>query len=125
LLQDDFEFKGVVSGEKKIKVLKKNNVFLLPSFFEGIPLALLESMSFGLVPITTNVGSISYVISDKENGLLVNTRSSEEIALAIEKLSLDRMFKNRLSINARNYIFQNLKPEEYVSQLNKIYELAD
>ncbi|HVG14433.1 MAG TPA: glycosyltransferase family 4 protein [Chitinophagaceae bacterium] len=125
LLLDDFEFKGVVSGEEKIKVLKNNDVFLLPSFFEGIPLALLESMSFGLVPITTNVGSISYVISDKENGLLVNTQSSEEIALAIEKLSLDRMFKNRLSTNARNYIFQNLKPEEYVSQLNKIYELAD
>jgi glycosyltransferase involved in cell wall biosynthesis len=121
LLDHDFDFKGVVSGEQKIKVLKENNVFLLPSFFEGLPMALLESMSFGLVPITTDVGSIGYIITDGENGIFVKRYSSEDIVSALQRLSVDKELRNQLSVNARNYIYENFKPEEYISHLNKIY----
>ena len=121
LLGIDFEFKGVVSGDQKTELLKKCNVFLLPSFYEGLPMALIESMSFGLVPITTNVGSIRYVIRDGINGIFVNTHSSEEIAYAIEKLSKDKEYMHELSKNARQYIFNNFNPEEYISRLNEIY----
>lgn len=121
LLHDDFEFKGVVSGDRKTKILQENNVFLLPSFFEGMPVALLESMSFGLVPITTNVGSIKHVITHDKNGIFVKLFSSEEIVYAVERLAKDKAYKNKLSINARNHIFNNFKPEEYIVHLNEIY----
>ncbi|RYE37372.1 MAG: glycosyltransferase, partial [Sphingobacteriales bacterium] len=121
LLQEDFEYKGVVSGEGKTKVLQENNVFLLPSFFEGMPVALLESMSFGLVPITTNVGSIKSVITHDKTGIFVKPFSSEEIVHAVERLARDTEFKTKLSINARNHIFNNFKPEEYIVHLNAIY----
>ena len=121
LLNDDFLFKGVVSGDEKIKVLKENNIFLLPSFFEGLPMALLEGMSFGLVPITTNVGSIKYVITDGENGIFVNRYSSEDIYTVLQRLSIDSELRKKLSINARNHIYRNFKPEEYIIDLNKIY----
>ena len=121
LLGIDFEFKGVVSGDQKTGLLKECNVFLLPSFYEGLPMALIESMSFGLVPITTNVGSIKYVIGDGINGIIVNTHSSEEIAFAIEKLSKDKEYMSELSKNARQYIFNNFNPEEYIARLNEIY----
>lgn len=121
LLGMDFEFKGVVSGDQKIELLKKCNVFLLPSFFEGLPMALIESMSFGLVPITTNVGSIKYVINDGINGIIVNSHSSEDIVFAIEKLSKYKEYKQELSKNARQYILDNFNPEIYISRLNEIY----
>jgi glycosyltransferase involved in cell wall biosynthesis len=121
LLREDFEFKGVVSGEAKTKILKENNVFLLPSFFEGLPMALLESMSFGLVPITTNVGSIKYVITDSQNGIIVNAYSAKDIDIAIQKLSENSEYKNQLSSNAKNHILNHFKPEEYVIRLNEIY----
>ncbi len=121
LLGADFDFKGVVSGDKKTEVLKNCNVFLLPSFFEGLPMALLESMSFGLVPIVTDVGSIKHVITDGENGIFVNRYSSEDIVLAIEKLSVDKDYKHQLSRNARRYIFENFSPKEYIDQLIKLY----
>ena len=122
LLGADFEFTGVVSGDKKTDILKNCNVFLLPSFFEGLPMALIESMSFGLVPVTTEVGSIRYVINNGINGLLVKKYSSEEIVLALEQLSENKMLKQELSRNARQYIFSNYCPEDYVLHLNKIYK---
>jgi glycosyltransferase involved in cell wall biosynthesis len=122
LLGKDFEFKGVVSGVQKSDLLKKCDVFLLPSFFEGLPMALLESMSFGLVPVVTNVGSIKYVVNDGINGMMVNSHSSEDIAFAIEKLSKEKEHLRELSKNARQYIFSNFKPEVYISRLNEIYD---
>jgi len=121
LLGNDFEYKGVVSGDQKTELLKKSNVFLLPSFYEGLPIALIESMSFGLVPVTTNVGSIRYVINDGINGIIVSKYSSEEIANAIERLSKDKEYLAGLSKNARQYIFSNFNPEVYISRLNEIY----
>jgi glycosyltransferase involved in cell wall biosynthesis len=121
LLGKDFEYKGVVSGNEKIELLKKCNVFLLPSFFEGLPMALIESMSFGLVPITTNVGSIDYVVNNGLNGIIINTHSSEEIASAIEILSKDKEYMQNLSKNAHQSIFNNFNPADYIIRLNEIY----
>ena len=121
LLGVDFDFKGVVSGNQKIVLLKDCNVFLLPSFYEGLPMALLESMSFGLVPITTNVGSIKNVITDGLNGIIVRSHSSEDIVHAIEKLLIERDFMVQLSKNASQYIFNNFNPVSYIARLNEIY----
>jgi glycosyltransferase involved in cell wall biosynthesis len=121
LLGRDFEFVGPVAGCEKTRLLKKCNVFLLPSLFEGMPMALLESMSFGLVPITTGIGSIPEVVRDGYNGIIVNRQSPEEIANAITRLSGDREYMEALGRNARRRIFEYCNPEEYVKQLNAIY----
>jgi glycosyltransferase involved in cell wall biosynthesis len=121
LLGDDFEFKGIVSGEEKNAVLRDSDAFLLPSFFEGLPIALLEAMSFGLVPITTNVGSIKHVVSNDNNGMIVKTHSWEDITDAVESLTNNREHMQELSANARSYIFENYNSTSYVSSLNRIY----
>jgi glycosyltransferase involved in cell wall biosynthesis len=121
LLGADFEFKGVVSGDQKTELFKKCNVFLLPSFYEGLPMALIESMSFGLVPVITNVGSIKSVIENGKNGIFVSTHSSEEIVAAIEKLLKDKECLALLSKNARQFIFRNFNPDIYIDRLNEIY----
>lgn len=122
LLGEDFAFKGVVSGKAKTMLLKESNVFLLPSFFEGLPMALLESMSFGLVPITTDVGSIKYLIKNGTNGLLIKKYSSEDIVTAVEQLSENPLYMQSLSQNAQQFIFKNYNPTEYIFRLNQIYD---
>lgn len=121
LLGPDFEFKGVVTGNQKTELLKACNVFLLPSFYEGLPMALIESMSFGLVPVTTNVGSIKYLIKDGINGMIVKSHSAEDIVGAIEKLSKYNQLLHELGENARQTIFNNFNPDVYISKLNEIY----
>lgn len=121
ILGDAFIFKGIVSGDHKRDLLKNCNVFLLPSFFEGLPIALLESMAYGLVPIATPVGSINNLINDGKNGLIVNIKSAKEIENAIKKLDNDVYYRQVLSNKAREYIFLNYDPEQYIDTLNKIY----
>ena len=121
LLGNDFQFSGVVFGQEKIKLLEESNIFLLPSFFEGLPMSLLESMSYGMVPIVTEVGSIKHVITNGVNGIFVKKYSFDDIAAAIERLSSDQAYMDLLSQNARQYIFDNYNSQEYIYRLNQIY----
>lgn len=122
LLGDDFEFKGIVTGDLKNKLFEGSDIFLLPSFYEGLPMALLETMSFGLVPVITNVGSVNYVVKDGINGILIQPYSSEEISNAIENLVKNKKYLTTLSENARQYILRNFQPESYMTRLNEIYK---
>ena len=60
-----------------------SDVFLLPSYFEGLPLVLLEAMACGLPVIASRVGEIPDIIENYKNGLLVEPRNVDEI---VEKM---------------------------------------
>jgi glycosyltransferase involved in cell wall biosynthesis len=124
LLGDGFEFKCVVSGTVKTDLFKQCDIFLLPSLFEGLPISLLESMSFGLVPVVTGVGSIKHVVTTGQNGVLVDSNPVEDTVLAIENFNNDKALLQKLSINAVNFIFENYNPDVYLDNLNKIYDAA-
>lgn len=121
LLKSNFNFEGVVFGKTKTELLKTCNVFLLPSFFEGLPISLLEAMSFSQVPIVTNVGSIKYVVQDQKNGLFVSVKNSDEIVNAILSLKNNISLQGNLSKMAKETIFKNFNPQAYISKLNLIY----
>jgi glycosyltransferase involved in cell wall biosynthesis len=121
LLGDAFSFRGVVTGRRKTQLLKECNVFLLPSRFEGLPMALLECMAFGLVPVTTGVGSIPTVVAHGVNGLLIQEPDAAQIVDAVGALSADKENMRRLSTNARERILNAATADSYVSALNRIY----
>jgi glycosyltransferase involved in cell wall biosynthesis len=77
------EIHGWIDAAERNRLFKKANVFVLPSFREGVPMAMLESMAVGLPPIVTPVGGIPEVITDKKNGLLVEPGNVDEIAEAM------------------------------------------
>ena len=122
LLGSRFEFMGVVAEDKRSQLLRQSNVFLLPSLFEGLPMALLESMSFGLVPITTNVGSIGTVVVDQSNGLIINKEAPHELVSALERLAWDKSYMERLSRNARLSVDREFGSALYISRLNDMYQ---
>jgi glycosyltransferase involved in cell wall biosynthesis len=122
LLGDRYEFKGIVSGDSKTAAFKECNIFLLPSFWEGLPIALLEAMSFGMVPVTTDVGAMKTVVISGTNGLIVETYSAESIVNAITSLSGNHTIMRKLSANARKLVFIAYNPHKYIDTLNKIYQ---
>lgn len=117
-----FVYSGVVSGEKKNEFLRSLDVFVLPSFFEGLPMSLLECMSYGVVPVTTNVGSIGEVVKDGENGLLIKDHDAESIVEAVMQLDADRNLLERLGGMAKETIFEKFNPQKYISGLNRLYD---
>lgn len=64
-------FAGWVSGGAKQQLLTDSDVFILPSYNEGLPLAILEALSYGLPVISTPVGGTAEVVIDGLNGFLV------------------------------------------------------
>jgi glycosyltransferase involved in cell wall biosynthesis len=116
-----FTFHGIVSGDKKTDVLKKCDIFLLPSFYEGLPMSLLETMSFAQVPVVTPVGSIPTVVTDKGNGLFIEIKNSDSIVYAITELYKNRTLMQELSLNAQKCIFEKFDDDLYIKKLNKYY----
>jgi glycosyltransferase involved in cell wall biosynthesis len=72
-----------VSPDRLIDVYRRHQIFVLPSVWEGIPLAMLEAMACGLFPIVSNVGGVPDVIIDGKTGCLVPTLNGEALANAI------------------------------------------
>lgn len=120
-LGEQFIYCGIVSGKTKLEFLKSLDAFVLPSFFEGLPMSLIECMSFGVVPVVTNVGSISEIIRDGYNGLFIEVKDSNTITHQIIKLNADRSLLQYFSRNAKDFIVQNFNVKKYVNALNNIY----
>lgn len=121
-LGDKFIYHGVVFGNEKSKLLKKCDVFLLPSFFEGLPMALIETMSFGEIPIVTNVGSISSLVEDSINGLFIEVRNGDDIVEKIKRLIDNPEFRRNLSSTAQKTIFTSYDDKAYINKLNTLYK---
>lgn len=124
-LGDKFEYVGLVSGQSKCLFLRSLDIFVLPSYFEGLPMALLETMSYGVTPVVTPVGSIPQVVKDGVNGLFITDHDCDSIVLAIKRLNEHRGLLRKLGNAARETIFNQFCPERYVEKLNLIYNLAD
>lgn len=69
---------GYISNQELLSYYKKNNidVFLNVSDFEGIPVSIMEVMSFGIPVIARDIGGNSEIISDKRNGMLIKEKIS-------------------------------------------------
>ena len=116
-----FIYLGVQNHHQKKEIFRKSHIFILPSFFEGLPNALLESMSFGVVPIVTSVGSIGEVVENLKNGFIIPKHSHKEISEKIISLYNDNKLFNSLSLNAFKTIKNNFSLSSYIVKLNTIY----
>ena len=121
---NSFEYVGIISGKEKDDFLDSIDVFVLPSYFEGLPLSLLESMSHGAVPVVTPVGSIPEVVKDGVNGLLIKEHDVDSIVDAIICLYEQIELRNALSTAAKATIVEQFSPARYFEKLNSIYQTA-
>lgn len=83
-------FAGAVFGDAKVKLFSESDVFVLPSYSEGLPYALLEAMAAGLPVLATPVGAIPDVVSHGTHGFLVPARDGKALAEAIAALGHNR-----------------------------------
>lgn len=121
-LGSDFEYVGIISGQVKKEFLKSIDIFVLPSYFEGLPVSLLESMSYGAVPVVTPVGSIPEVVKDGINGLLIEDHDANSIVNAIVRLQKEDLLRAEMSKAARTTIEEQFNPSQYLKKLNELYQ---
>ena len=115
------KFEGWVGGEKKIKLLNWADVFILPSFNEGLPISILEAMSYKMPVISTKVGGIPEVIEQGVNGIFVTPGNDEEIFNAMQYYA-DNKFLVEKEGNASFLKVQKYLPDYVMNHLTRIYE---
>ncbi|MDF2943016.1 MAG: glycosyl transferase, group 1 [Herbinix sp.] len=120
-LEGYVEFLGWTAGKKKIELLKHSQVLVLPSYNEGLPIAILEAISFGLPVISTRVGDISSSVIDCENGYLITPGDVSSLATMIGRIISDKELYLRLSRNARKLAEEKFSEEKFFDLLKEHY----
>jgi glycosyltransferase involved in cell wall biosynthesis len=104
-------------------VLAAADIFVLPSLWEGLPIGLLEAMSMGKPVIATNVDGTKEVITNGQNGLLIETQDLvANLSRAIVKLAESESLRDQLSKNVLQTIKADFNAESMTRKIEKIYE---
>lgn len=113
---------GWISGKEKERYLKECNVFVLPTYFEGLPMSLLEAMAYKCTCIASEVGGIPQVIEDGVDGILISPKDKESLKHAIRKVVLDQEMQDRLGKAGRIKVEQEFELKKCMDKLVKIYQ---
>ena len=113
---------GVVHGSGKIEFLREADVFLFPSYREGLPYSILESLAVGTPIIASRVGGIPDVVVDRVHGVLVNPRAPGEIVRAVQELGQSQDELRAMSRNCLDWASQKLGLERLAAQFQELYD---
>jgi len=101
-LESVVKFLGVRSDIPDL--LSLSDVFVMPSLWEGLPLALLEAMSAGLPVVATRVEGVDAVITNGENGCLISPKDVDALSAALINIREDTAARQDYSIRNINLV---------------------
>ena len=97
-LIENVEVIGWIDFDDKLDLLKKSGTLVLPSYNEGLPMAILEGMACGKAIISTKIGAIPEVVSE-ENGLLIDPGDVNELSNAIIECCTNQDYLENVKTN--------------------------
>lgn len=102
-LENYVTFTGKLSKQEWATLAREHDIFINTTNYDNLPVSVLEAMALGLPVVSTNVGGIPHLVTDKVNGLLVNAGDVAAMAMAVKQLTQDTELAAKLSSNARKY----------------------
>lgn len=114
-------FAGPAFDADKLALYGEADALLFPTYSEGLPYTLLESMAAGLPAITTPVGGIPDVMADGIHGLFVPPRDAAAVASAIVRLADDRALLANMSIACRRRMAGGYSIERLAEEFGRLY----
>jgi glycosyltransferase involved in cell wall biosynthesis len=113
---------GEVDIEDVPLFLGISDVFVLPSYYEGMPMSIIEAMRSGKAIISTKVGAIPDMIESRVSGILINPGSPDEIADSILTLKGDIPLREKLSSQARKAFESGFETSRVLLSLRELYQ---
>lgn len=105
-LRDNINLLGYI--ENKLAFYNSGKIFMLTSSTEGLPRTVIESMACGVPCITSNVGDLSDLVHDNENGVLIEEYSNlEQFTAKALVLLNDENLRSQFSMMAREHVVDN------------------
>lgn len=100
------------------------DIFALPSYVEGLPIALLEAMALGIPSISTSVYGIPEAVKDRETGMLIPPGDSDALANAIVELKNDSQLRAKLASQGRDFVLRHFDEREAAKSAIEAYTEA-
>lgn len=120
-LGDNVSFLGWVGGEKKKKMLKECSIYVLPSYYEGQPVSVLEAMGYSSAVVATKVGTLPEMIISGETGELIEPKDAKALEEALLKLLNDEEYKKKLAVAGRRVVEDRFNINNSLDRLCEIY----
>jgi glycosyltransferase involved in cell wall biosynthesis len=120
-IADRTEFPGWLDQDRVAALCADADVLVLPSHAEGLAMAVLEGLSYGLAVITTPVGAHPEVIEPEVSGLLVPPGDVNALAGALARVIDDNGLRWRLRVGARRRFLENFDLRTYAERLGRLH----
>lgn len=120
-VSDVVSFLGTVYGEEKDRAFREADVFVLPSYSEGVPLSMLEAMSYGIPVVVSDVGGIPEIVRDGVEGVVVKPGDTDGLLRALARLVDSPSDRRVMGRAARARIVASHTVENYMRQLEGLY----
>jgi glycosyltransferase involved in cell wall biosynthesis len=114
-------FLGAMAHQATLAEVARADVFVLASFAEGLPVALMEAMALGVPCVSTAIAAIPELIQDGRNGLLVPPANPVALAAALRRLATDPQLRAELGRNARHTAEERYNLAENLNVLAEVW----
>jgi glycosyltransferase involved in cell wall biosynthesis len=118
-------FSGWINSEDMEYYYRAASIFCLPSYDEGLPMAVLEAMSYGLPVVCTPVGGLPDLISDGRNGFFAQPGDVQSIASQLLRLLRNPELATRTGVSAAQTIERECGIARIEHELGALYQEVD
>jgi glycosyltransferase involved in cell wall biosynthesis len=121
-LADRVSLAGWVDEKTKAQLLARSAIYALPSYNEGLPMSVLEAMAAGLAVVTTRVGGLPELVTDRVDGLLLDPGDRMGLARALSELLSDVDLRTRIAKAGVQRIKDHYSDRVVLPMLRSIYD---
>lgn len=115
---------GWTDGQQKENFMAQSLMNVLPSYNEGLPMTILETMAHGIPNVSTSIASIPEVLHNGENGFLITPGDVNMLSKQILQLVDDKDLCVRFSQTSYELIRHSFSLDANIQKLTQIYELS-
>ena len=119
-LNKHIKIEGWINRDKLKKFYQESDIFILPSWKEGMPNALIESLATGLPSVATSVGVIEDNLNNNSDVVIVPPKNENKLLKAIEMLIIDINFRIKLSKNGLIQVKKKFSSEQNLKELSML-----
>lgn len=124
-IENFIEFVGAVSLNERLAFFENADIFVLPTYAEAMPMAVIEAMAAGLPIVSTTVGGIPELVSEAEEGFLIEPANAEKLAEKLSILIKNKELRVEMGEKAQEKVGKELDFNIYTKKLkSSLYELV-
>ena len=119
-IEDRVRFLGVVTGDAKYDLFLSADIFVLPSYYEGQPVVVVEALAAGLPVVCTDCGALYLAVKDGWNGFLIPIARPEGLASRLNQLLADDALCRSMGERSRALYEESFTLDHFLDRVGRV-----